>query len=155
MLENRRWYEHLNELSFVYNCTRNDSTGFSTYFLLFGRNPRLLVDLMLESVSVSPKFSSRKDYVVEWEKGMHEAYKIASENLKKAASYNKSHHNKRIHGMALKPGDRVLLRNLCERGGTDKLRNYWEEKVHVVIDRRKESPFYVLTTMKTEWYLMK
>ena len=23
-----RWYEHLNKLSFVYNCTRNDSTGF-------------------------------------------------------------------------------------------------------------------------------
>ena len=27
-----RWYEHLNKLSFVYNCTRNDSTGFSSYY---------------------------------------------------------------------------------------------------------------------------
>ena len=36
-----RWYEHLNKLSFVYNCTRNDSTGFSPYYLLFGRSPRL------------------------------------------------------------------------------------------------------------------
>ena len=100
---------------------------------------------MFESVLVSPKSSSRKDYVVEWEKGMRAAYKIAAENLKKAAaSYNKSHHDKRIHGKALKPGDRLLVRNLCERGGTGELRNYWEEKVHVVIDRRKESPVYVL-----------
>ena len=133
-----RWYEHLNKLTFVYNCTRNDSTGFSPYlYLLFGRSPRLPVDLMFESVSVSPKSSSRKDYVVEWEKGMREAYKIAAENSNKAASYNKSHHDKRIHGTTLKPGDRVLVRNLRERGGTGKLGNYWEGKVHVVIDRRK------------------
>ena len=101
---------------------------------------------MFESLSVSPKSSSRKDYVAEWEKGMREAYKLAAENSKKAASYNKSHHDKRIHGTALKrePGDRVLVRNVRERGGTGKLRNYWEEKVHVVIDRRKESPVCVL-----------
>ena len=46
--------------------------------------------------------------------------------------------------MAIKPGDRVLVRNLRERDRTGKLRNYWKENVHVVIDRRKESPFYVL-----------
>ena len=45
-----RWCDHLNKLSFVYNCTRNDSTGFSPYYLLFGRNPRLFVDLMSELV---------------------------------------------------------------------------------------------------------
>ena len=65
-----RWYEHLNKLSFVHNCTRNDRTGFSPYYLLFDRSPRLPVDLMFESVSVSPKSSSRKDYVAEWEKGI-------------------------------------------------------------------------------------
>ena len=127
-----RWYEHLNKLLFVHNCTRNDSTGFSPYYLLFGGNPRLPVDLMFESVSVCPKSSLRKDYVVEWEKGVHEAYKIAAENSKKAASYSKSKilfylgksdHDKRIHGMALKPGDRVLVRNLRERGGTGELRD--------------------------------
>ena len=78
-------------------------------------------------MSVSPKSSSRKDYVVEWEKNMREAYKIAAEDSKKAASYNKSHHDKRIHGTTLKPGDRVLVGNSRERGGTGKLRNYWED----------------------------
>ena len=37
-----------------------------------------------------------------------------------------------------------MVRNLHKKGGTGKLRNYWEEKVNVVIDRRKESPVYVL-----------
>ena len=74
----------------------------------------------------------------------NEAYKIAAENSKEAASYNKSHHDERIHGTALKSGDHILVRNLRQRGETGKLRNYWDEKVHVVIDRRKESPVYVL-----------
>ena len=125
------------------NSNKNNN-GFSPYYLLFGRNPRLPVDLILESVLVSPKSSSRKDYVVEWETGMGEAYKIAPENSKKAASYNKSHHDKRIHGTALKPGDCVLVRNMREMGGTGKLKNYQEEKVNVVIDWRKESPVYAL-----------
>ena len=112
--------------------------------MLFGSNPRLPVDLALESVLVSPQSSSRKDYVVQWEKAMREEYKIAAENSKKAASCNKGHQDKRIHGTTLKPGNRVLVRNWRERGGAGKLRNYWEEKVHVVIDRRKESPVYVL-----------
>ena len=55
---------------------------------------------------------------------MREAYKIAAENSKKAASCNKGHHDKRIHGMALKSGDRILVRNMRERGGAGKLRNY-------------------------------
>ena len=96
---------------------RYDNTGFSLYSLLFGRNPKLPVDLMFESVLVSPKSSSRKDYVVKWEKGMHEAYKLAAENSKKAASYNRSHHDKRIRGTVLEPGDRVLVRNVHGKVG--------------------------------------
>ena len=74
---------------------------------------------------------------------MHEAYKIAAENSKKATSYNENHHDKRIYCLALKPGNRVLVRNLRERGETSKLRNFCKN-VDVVIDRMKESPVYVL-----------
>ena len=52
-----RWHEHLNKLSSVYNCTRNDSAGLSPYYLLYGRNSRLPVDLMFESALVSPNNS--------------------------------------------------------------------------------------------------
>jgi len=35
-----------------------------------------------------------------------------------------------------------LVRNLTPRGGTGKLRSYWEEKVHVVVDKRDDIPIY-------------
>ena len=36
---------HVPALAHAYNCTRNAATGFSPYYLLFGRKPRFPVDV--------------------------------------------------------------------------------------------------------------
>ena len=38
--------DSLTKVVHAYNCSRNDPTGFSPFYLLFGRSPRLQVDLM-------------------------------------------------------------------------------------------------------------
>ena len=35
------WKSHVPALAHAYNCTRNATTGFSPYYLLFGRESRL------------------------------------------------------------------------------------------------------------------
>ena len=38
------WSEHLPELLLAYNATRSAVTGYSPYYLLFSRRPRIPVD---------------------------------------------------------------------------------------------------------------
>ena len=40
------WKDHVNKLSYAYNCTRHATTGYSPYYLLFGRSLCLPIDLL-------------------------------------------------------------------------------------------------------------
>ena len=35
-----RWHEYVVAMTHAYNCTRHDSTGYTPYYLMFGRHPR-------------------------------------------------------------------------------------------------------------------
>ena len=39
------WVNHVNMLTYAYNCMRSNATGFSPYYLLYGRHPLLPIDI--------------------------------------------------------------------------------------------------------------
>ncbi len=136
------WKESLNKLTFAYNSTRCEVTGFSPFYLLFGRSPRLPVDLLF-GLAPEGGTEDHKEYVKRWNQGMREAYEIAKENSKKVAEGNKRNHEGKVRSSVLNPGDCVLVRNLTLRGGPGKLRNYWEDAIHTVVRQvGEEGPVY-------------
>ncbi len=126
------WKDSLNKLIFAYNSTKCEVTGFSPFYLLYGRHPRLQVDLLF-GLEESTGTVSHQEYLQRWREQMQEAHKIARENVGKAAVRSKKHYDRKLRSTTLYPGNRVLVRNLTPRGGTGKLRNHWEETIHTVV----------------------
>ena len=65
------------------------------------------------------------DYVQKWKRDMQDAYALASRQIVKSSTRSKACYDKTASSAVLYPGDRVLVRNLSERGGPGKLRAYW------------------------------
>eukprot|EP00795_Rhopilema_esculentum_P009653 gene9653-17414_t len=141
------WRDHLPKLVHAYNSCKHDATGYFPFFLLFGRSPRLPIDLAFNI----NKHSSQKDYpsyVKQWRSAMQEAYRTAFTHAAKSASQSKEQYDKKARGVALYPGDRVLVRN-SEKGGPGKIRFYWEDKVYKVLSQFHEtSPVYTIEPEK-------
>ena len=67
---------------------------------------------------------------------------LASRQILKSSIRSKACYDKTASSAVLYPGDRVLVRNLSEKGGPGKLRAYWEQQIHVVEERMADSPVY-------------
>lgn len=146
--EKTDWKRSLPKVVHAYNCMRCEATGFSPYFLLFGRSPRLPVDLMFNLPS-NEEHRSHVDYVADWQTRMQEAYEIASKTANKEALRGKQYYDRKVHGVELQVGGRVLLRNLSERGGPGKLRSHWENTVYKILGRKSpDSPVYEIVPEK-------
>lgn len=140
--EKMDWKRSLEKMVHAYNCTRSEATGFSPFYLLYGRSPRLPVDLLF-NLQPTEGNESHAEYVEKWQGRMRQAYEIASRTAGKESSRSKQGYDRKIHGVGLQPGGRVLVRNLSQRGGPGKLRSYWENRVYVIFKRRSnDSPVY-------------
>ena len=90
------------------------------------------------------------NYVRKWQQAMNEAYELAAKRSRGSQTQNKSNCDKNSRSTVLQAGDRVLVRNLSERGGPGKLRSYWEKESHCVIKRNNEnSPVYQVVSQRS------
>uniref|UniRef100_A0A8C2FDP1 Gypsy retrotransposon integrase-like protein 1 n=1 Tax=Cyprinus carpio TaxID=7962 RepID=A0A8C2FDP1_CYPCA len=132
------WKDFVKPLVHAFNCTRNDSTGFSPYELMFGRQPRLPIDLAF-GLPADKSSQSHSSYVRNLKDRLQESYRVASENAAKVAGCNKKRFDERVVTSSLEVGDRVLVSNVKH-----KLADKLEKEVYVVVKKTVDLPVYTV-----------
>ncbi|KAJ0069391.1 hypothetical protein NL108_004222 [Boleophthalmus pectinirostris] len=139
----RHWSQHVTHLVHAYNSTKCDSTGYSPYFLMFGREAKLPVDLCFGTSPDDNGETQHSAYVTKLKKDLQNAYKLAAEVSTKSHLKNKKAYDKRLGYQNLEPGDRVLIKNLGLKG-KHKLENRWCDIPYVVMQQLPNLPVYKL-----------
>lgn len=122
---------------------KNDVTGFTSYELMFGHQPRLPIDLALGLPLRDGEQKSHSQYVQKLKSNLEESYKIATQNTTKIAAKNEARFNKHVTASKLEAGDRVLVRAVRLRG-KHKFADKRESNVYVVVKQAGDLPVYTL-----------
>ena len=115
--QKKDWKGHVPALVHAYNCTRNAATGYSPYFLLFGREPRLPVDVEFELQRGGQKGSpGESSYISQLKRRLQFAYRKAKCMAQKQQARHRGLYNLRCRGATLSVGDLVLVKQTAWKG---------------------------------------
>ena len=118
---------------YAYNCTRNTATGYSPYYLLFGRKPRLPIDVefgLKRGNQQSPP--SKSTYVTQLRRRLRFAHQKAKQVAVRQQARHKGLYDRRCRGAALGIGDLVLVKKTAWKG-RHKIQDRWESDEYQVI----------------------
>lgn len=127
------WKSYVPPLVPAYNATKQDTTGYSPHYLMFGWHPKLAIDAYLGIDTVKEKSKNKENYVDKLKKRLDYAYKVARSNTERNSERSKRHYDFRVRNSKLEIGDRVLIR-LLHKTGRSKLSDKWERDPYVIVD---------------------
>lgn len=128
----QKWPQMIQTMTFVYNCTVHETTGFAPFYLMFGRVPRLPVDLLFKNVLRDVTVCDYNAYVKSLLGDLRCAMALAQKTCTAEQRHQRDQYNKRVKGQPLSLGDQVLLANKGIKGKR-KLADKWLPVVHTVV----------------------
>ena len=133
--EKSDWKSHLGCMTHAYNCTKHASTTYSPYYLMFGRHPRLPIDVEfgLNKPNCSDN-SSKSRYIQKLRRRLNYAFQKASKYSDQQANKYKHSYDKSVKGPQLHENDLVLVKIVAHKG-RHKLQDRWEPEEYVVIEQ--------------------
>ena len=141
--KHRKWPLHIGSMLIAYNATRSQVTGYSPYFLMYRRRPRLPVDLLFPTRNTREWTRTIDEYVKTLYEWLEECVQLAQESASKEAQRQKRLYDRKVGAVELCPGDRVLVRLDAFRGQRRKLKNHWGDDIHTVVARKADGiPVY-------------
>ena len=137
----KNWPEWVGMLTHAYNATMCHATGFSPFFLMYGRIPILPIDVEFGAMIPDLTNASRQNYAEKLKARLKWAYKMAKENNDWEAAMHKEYYDLKFKCMKLAPGDLVLVR-VKAFGPDHKIAERWEQISYRVLAQHKDSPVY-------------
>ena len=125
------WSKHLPELLLAYNTTCSAVTGYSPYYLLFGRRPRIPVDYLFPTLRDSPHQTKMEVSVVAMQKRLKEAFTVARCLTSEEAAKQCRYYDRKAGAVALQPEDVVMVRSDGFVGKL-KVKDQWEDGGFIV-----------------------
>ena len=135
------WSEHLPELLSAYNGTRSTVTGYSPYYLLFGRKNRMPVDCLFPTLYESPHRTKMEVSVATMQKRLKEAFEVARRLTYEEATKQRRYYDRRAGAVTLQPGDVVMVRT-DSFVGKRKVKDRWEDGGFIIESQLGDWPVY-------------
>ena len=133
--QKKDWKGHVSAMVHAYNCTKNAATGFSPYYLLFGREPRLPVDVEFGLQRGNQRGPlGESNYVSQLRRRLKFAHNKAKQIASKQQAIHKGLYDRKCRGATLDVGDLVLVKQTAWKG-RHKIQDCWEEDEYQVVDQ--------------------
>ena len=108
----------------AYNTSVQASTGYTPFFMMFGGQVRLPIDLMYGTGSHSEMPVS--EYAAQLKQSLEDAYRLVRAKLAVSHEQWQVQYDKRIDGKPFKEGDLVRLHSaVLPKGQSKKLHHTW------------------------------
>ena len=109
----------------TYNLTRSLVTGYSPYYLMFGRRPRLPIDLLFLTHRTQMLTRNIDEYIASLYDCLRKSLVAEQDCAVKEARRQKWLYERKVGAVELRPGDNILVRLDAFRGQRRKLKNGW------------------------------
>ncbi|MES9880444.1 MAG: RNase H-like domain-containing protein, partial [Sedimenticola sp.] len=134
-----KWPEHLSELVYCYNVAPQASTGYSPFYLMYGREPSLPIDIILGNTDKPP--GCVHEWTVAHQRKLKDVHHLAKQNLNRASDDRIQRFNAAAKDEFILPGTRVLLRNHPQ--GRNKIQDFWNPTPYLVVDKLQDNVYVV------------
>ena len=146
----QKWPVYLGSVLIAYNATQSLVTGYSLYYLMFGRRPRLPIDRLFPTRLGHNLTHTIDEYVETLYQHLRKSVKIAQGSTLKEALWQKRLYDHNVGAVELRSGDHVLVKLDTFRGQQWKLKNRWGSDLHSVVTCVADGvPTYVVKNKRT------
>ena len=143
------WSEHLPEMLSAYNGTCSAVTGYSPYFLLFGRKARMPVDYLFPTLRNLPHQTKMEVSVMSMQKRLKEAFSVARHLTSQEAAKKLGYYDRKAGAVALQPGDVVMV-HTDGFVGKQKVKDRWKDGGFIVESQLEDWPVYKVRCLTTD-----